>query len=121
MKNSLVSIFVLLILTGAIISFSKDNLGDKLLKFITNIKTNIDTVGKVSVPTTTSAAGKSIELCAQKQGVWYPEEKLCEANQLSEVDCKAQGGEFNECASACRHDQKAEMCTLQCVLTCTFK
>lgn len=62
-----------------------------------------------------------INSCAQKSGVWYSKEGTCEVNQLSESQCKASGGEFNGCASACRHDSKAEICTTQCVLTCTFR
>jgi len=60
-------------------------------------------------------------LCKQKSGVYYPKEGICEVNQLSKSQCEAQNGQFNECASACRHDPKAEMCTMQCVLTCTFR
>jgi len=63
---------------------------------------------------------KSTE-CSQKGGVWYPKESLCEVNKLSESQCTAEGGQFNGCASACRHDPKAEACTMQCVLTCTFR
>lgn len=116
MKNSIISILVLLIITGFVLSFAKDNPGGKLLKLINGIKTSINT--NITVATTTA---KSIESCSKKQGVWYPESKVCEVNQLSEVECKTQGGEFNGCASACRHNPRAEMCTLQCVLTCTFK
>ena len=64
---------------------------------------------------------KKSDSCAQKEGVWYPIEGICEVNQLSESQCKAFGGEFNGCASACRHNPEAEMCTMQCVLTCTFR
>lgn len=35
--------------------------------------------------------------------------------------CQEIGGTFNECASACRNDPKAEVCTLQCVQVCQFK
>ena len=35
--------------------------------------------------------------------------------------CENIGGKFNECASACRNDPKAEVCTMQCVLICEFK
>jgi hypothetical protein len=69
----------------------------------------------------TSPNTQNIQSCAQKNGVWYPSENICEVNQLSASECKAKGGEFNECASACRHDPKAEVCTMQCVLTCTFR
>lgn len=59
--------------------------------------------------------------CDRMSGIWYGEEALCEVNHLSKEECTTQGGEFDECASACRHNPKAEVCTLQCVLTCTFR
>jgi hypothetical protein len=59
--------------------------------------------------------------CDKMSGIWYGEEGICEVNQLSKEECVAQGGEFNECASACRHNPNAQVCTLQCVLICTFK
>ncbi len=71
--------------------------------------------------TSSTSTAKSIESCAQKNGIWYPAENICEANQLTESQCKVKGGIFNECASACRHDPTAQICTLQCVQTCTFK
>lgn len=58
--------------------------------------------------------------CKNRGGVWYPRGSVCEVNSLSEGECVAQGGIFNECASACRHNPEAEMCTMQCVLTCSF-
>ena len=59
--------------------------------------------------------------CEQKGGEWFTDNNVCEINSLSKDACIAQGGEFNECASACRHDPTAGACTMQCVLTCTFK
>lgn len=59
--------------------------------------------------------------CEKLSGVWYPLENICEVNQLSKKECVEKGGEYNPCASACRHDPKAEVCTLQCVLTCTIR
>ena len=70
-------------------------------------------------PATTTTNIES--LCKQKNGVYYSTEKLCEVNQLSKTQCLAQNGQFNECASACRHDPKAQVCNMMCVLTCTFK
>jgi hypothetical protein len=58
--------------------------------------------------------------CKNRGGVWYPRSNVCEINSLSEGECVAQGGIFNECASACRHNPEAEMCTMQCVVTCSF-
>lgn len=57
--------------------------------------------------------------CEKDGGVWYSDNNVCEKNSLNKEECLAQDGVFEECASACRHDSKAEVCTLQCVQTCT--
>lgn len=67
-----------------------------------------------------SNPGASESACRASGGVWFAGEKVCEVNSLSESACAARGGVFNGCASACRHDPKAQVCTMQCVLTCTF-
>ena len=59
--------------------------------------------------------------CEANAGVWYEGSNVCEINFLSQSMCTNKGGEWNECASACRHNPEAEMCTMQCVMTCTFK
>lgn len=60
--------------------------------------------------------------CESEGGEWYETAGgVCEKNFLSEAECGAEGGIWNGCASACRHDPEAEMCTEQCVLTCSFK
>lgn len=65
--------------------------------------------------------GTSRSDCEQSGGVWYDASEVCEINAFTEVECVDAGGEYNACASACRHDPRAEMCTMQCVLTCTFR
>ncbi len=35
--------------------------------------------------------------------------------------CQEIGGDWNECASACRNDPYAEVCTMQCVQVCDMK
>ena len=57
--------------------------------------------------------------CEQEQGKWIPEAQECEG--ISKESCEAIGGNFNECASACRNDPDAEICTTQCVLVCEFE
>lgn len=59
--------------------------------------------------------------CEAINGVWFIYNQTCEVNHLSEGDCRSLGGEFNECNSACRHNPEAEVCTMQCVITCTLK
>ena len=57
-------------------------------------------------------------LCESNRGVWVEDALECE--YLDQVICEENGGEFNSCASACRHDKEAQMCTMQCVLVCDF-
>ena len=58
------------------------------------------------------------ESCTKRNGTWLEESKECEG--ISQSDCESLGGTFNECASACRNDPEAEICTRQCVLVCQF-
>jgi hypothetical protein len=46
------------------------------------------------------------------------DQKNRECLGVSESECRSIGGTFDECASACRNDPDAEMCTLQCVQVC---
>jgi hypothetical protein len=66
--------------------------------------------------TATSSAGQK---CAAQGGTWSEQYKECTG--VNEGSCKAIGGTFNECASACRHDPKAEVCIMMCVQVCTVK
>jgi len=56
--------------------------------------------------------------CESHAGTWVSEYKECLG--VDEAVCKSIGGVFDACASACRHDPKAEMCTMQCVQICTL-
>lgn len=44
--------------------------------------------------------------------------RMLEAPEMTKALCESAKGTWNECASACRNDPKAEMCTMQCVLIC---
>lgn len=59
------------------------------------------------------------EVCQNSGGNWISEFNECE-NGFDRVSCESLGGEFNECASACRNNPEAEFCTLQCVQVCKF-
>lgn len=74
-----------------------------------------------NAPTLPTEGAMNENVCQSKGGVWFTDNNTCEINSLSKEECTAKGGEWNDCASACRHDPKAEFCTMQCVLTCTFK
>jgi len=54
--------------------------------------------------------------CEKNSGKWLDEFNECEG--ISQQTCEANDGIFNECASACRHNPKAEACTMQCVPVC---
>lgn len=56
--------------------------------------------------------------CLSFDGNWLPETRECEG--MSKEQCESLGGTFNECASACRNNPKAEVCTMQCVIVCQF-
>lgn len=56
--------------------------------------------------------------CLAADNKWIPETSECEG--MSREQCEKLGGTFNECASACRNDPEAEICTMQCVLVCQF-
>lgn len=63
-------------------------------------------------------------ICEEKGGTWLGTYKECEAisqgKGLDKATCTSLGGKFNECDSACRHNPKAEACTMVCVSVCKF-
>lgn len=70
-------------------------------------------------PVATGPATTLAQLCAGGNGNWLAEFEECE--NVAKDWCEAKGGKFDECGSACRHDPKAELCTMQCVPFCSFK
>lgn len=58
------------------------------------------------------------EECLSLKGGWLSGSNECEG--IGKDDCEKIGGTFNSCASACRNDPKAQICTMQCVLVCEF-
>lgn len=61
-------------------------------------------------------AGTQEEQCINNGGTWTGYD--CEDIDINQ--CQRIGGKFNECASACRNNPEAELCTLQCVQVCEF-
>lgn len=57
--------------------------------------------------------------CVESGGNWLEEYQECE--NVDKLFCISNGGEFNECASACRHEPSSAPCTLQCVFVCSFE
>ncbi len=54
--------------------------------------------------------------CINAGGQWSPEFSECLG--ISGTVCGEIGGTWNECASACRNNPDAEVCTMQCVQVC---
>jgi hypothetical protein len=81
----------------------------------------LEVISKKSVIGTSSgSSGLSLDSdCENKGGIWIESANECEG--ISGPDCDDLGGEFNECASACRNDPDTEICTMQCVLVCGFE
>lgn len=56
--------------------------------------------------------------CLSFDGTWLSDYKECEG--MSQEMCENLGGTYDACASACRRNPKAELCTMQCVQVCQF-
>ncbi len=57
--------------------------------------------------------------CVEAEGFWLEEFGECE--DVTSDWCEQMEGIFDECASACRHLEDAEMCIMQCVPVCYFR
>jgi len=65
---------------------------------------------------TLPATANSGEACISQGGTFDKTYREC--GGISESQCANIGGTFVSCGSACRHNPKAEMCTMQCVIYC---
>lgn len=54
--------------------------------------------------------------CKNKNGTY--DEIYRECLGIDQTACTQIGGQYNFCASACRHDPNAQVCTMQCVEVC---
>ncbi|MGM5483063.1 MAG: putative hemolysin [Nanobdellota archaeon] len=54
--------------------------------------------------------------CEDNGGKWLEQFNECEG--IGNESCQEMGGNFNQCASACRNDPNATVCTMQCVPVC---
>lgn len=81
----------------------------------------IGTTTEIITGTTTegSATPTSGEKCAARGGTWSSEYGECTG--IGQAACVAIGGDFDDCASACRHDPNAQVCILMCVEVCTIQ
>jgi hypothetical protein len=56
--------------------------------------------------------------CLAADRNWIADAKECEG--MAKSECLELGGVFDSCASACRNNPEAEICTQQCVQVCQF-
>ena len=62
---------------------------------------------------------RNVLACISSEGGrWLQEHNECE--YLPQLQCEKLGGEYNECASACRHNPAAQICIMMCVQVCQF-
>ncbi|PIR58726.1 MAG: hypothetical protein COU69_04170 [Candidatus Pacebacteria bacterium CG10_big_fil_rev_8_21_14_0_10_56_10] len=78
----------------------------------------LGTVLAVSLGRPPAEQDQLAERCQQRGGTWLSEFNECE--HVDSQACDDLGGSFQSCASACRHDPQAEVCTEQCEPVCSF-
>ena len=62
---------------------------------------------------------KAAKICQLNDGDWVEEHKECE--YAEKEWCLELKGEYDECASACRHNpDPIAVCTLECIPLCKF-
>jgi hypothetical protein len=70
-------------------------------------------------PTETPTESPAALSCMNAGGSWISEYNECEG--LSGTQCTKVGGQFNECASACRHNPDPQaVCIQMCIPVCNF-
>lgn len=82
------------------------------------VSTSTTSITKPSNTTKLSDA-MAQNLCNSQGGQWS--EKVRECLGVGKKVCESIGGQFNECASACRNNPEAQVCTMQCVQVCSIK
>jgi len=60
------------------------------------------------------------EICIKEKYTWLSKYNECEGTTLTEAFCKKEGGTFNGCESACRHEDPNGICTTECIAVCKF-
>lgn len=93
--------------------------GNDVLEFTTNENEGGASVVTSTPPSSSTAISNNGSACTSKGGQWSAQFKECTG--VDGAVCTEIGGQFNECASACRNDPSAQMCTMQCVQVCEFK
>jgi hypothetical protein len=85
---------VSLLLAGGVVAFAGSNMGPGPAEVSTNVE----------------------DRCSDEGGNYLPEHDECVG--ITETSCDSLDGSFDSCASACRNNPDARMCTKQCVQVC---
>lgn len=85
---------------------------------LTEIKREVPKTSTTTPPTGKVSENSDEGKCVNAGGQWSKEYKECTG--VDQKSCVAIGGNFNECASACRHDPNAQVCIMMCVQVCEF-
>lgn len=88
----------------------------KYFSIINYLLTEVDVSGD---PIALAKVATPEEKCLAERGTFDAIYKECLG--VDSITCKNIGGVFNPCASACRHDPTAVVCTMQCAIVCKFK
>ena len=91
-----------------IISVIKETAGDDADLALSEDTREVEVLEEISSET----------FCLESNGNWLATYNECEG--ISREACESSGGVFDECASACRNDPGAVICTLQCVFVCRY-
>lgn len=81
--------------------------------------TTTSTVKSSSTKPASVPASIAENLCRSNGGEWSTTFREC--LNVGKQMCSDIGGNYNECASACRHNPDAEVCPTYCVEVCTIK
>lgn len=110
----------------SIVEVSPDLYSEKFIdpaSYVVTFNVKSAATGTVDNPDYSGGAGGTVlsgeNPCSAIGGMWDGVNLEClgvDANTCQEI-----GGNWNECASACRNDPAAEVCTMQCVQVCEFK
>jgi hypothetical protein len=73
-------------------------------------------ISPAETPGTSNSTINPETMCTVMGGEYTPEFNECLG--ITAEQCAVASGEFDECASACRNNPEAEVCTLQCVQVC---
>ena len=82
------------------------------------ILTNVMIMESEPAQVVATGPNKVLTCVSSEGGRWLQAFNECE--YMPQQQCKNLGGEYNECASACRHDPDAQMCIMMCVQVCQF-